>query len=49
MVSIIPGFTKNVCKMYSSNQPAIHVTDTSRITEHNLTKAAASASWLRGQ
>lgn len=32
------------CKMYSSNQPVIHVTDTTRITEHNLTKLAPSAS-----
>lgn len=35
--------------MYSSNQPVIHVTDTTRITEHNLTIAAASASWLGGE
>lgn len=49
MLSTIPWFTKNACKMYSSNQPVIHVTDSSRITEHNLTKVAASASWLGGQ
>lgn len=35
--------------MYSSNQPVIHVTDTTRITEHNLTELAASASWLGGE
>lgn len=49
MLNIIPCFTKNACKMYSSDQPVICVTDTTRITEHNLTKTAASASWLGGE